>query len=212
MVARTADDRWFCSDDASGRDPAIEIEDAGGDVQVWIGTFGFGEGGDVTLEAHRAPLAEVLPDAPDVFDPFTDEMGGSYSEGTYEGNDLAPDADAPEASVGTTTVSAGGAVYNPVGGFACAGFVSPTPSALVQGTGTLAFEASGAQDFTLLVLAPDGRWFCSDDHNGLDPGIEVSGAGDGTYTVWVGTFDDSGAGTDAVLTVHDGPLPSPEAR
>ena len=206
MVARTADGRWFCSDDASNRDPGIEFDGSQGRVQVWIGTFGGPDGADVELSAHRAPLAEAAPSAREVFDAFEDAVPVSYAEGDYDGDDLDPDADAPEAGFGATTVSAGGDVYNPVEGPSCAGFLSPAPSAVVRGGGTLAFQASSpGDDLTLLILTPDGRWFCSDDHAGLDPGIEVSGAGDGAYTVWVGTFGD-GAPGEATLTVRQGSL------
>ena len=54
------------------------------------------------------------------------------------------------------------------------------------------------RDLVMVVRTPDGRWFCSDDADGTDPGVQFGSAGEapaaGTYRVWVGTFGDPSFG------------------
>ena len=217
MVARDGD-RWWCSDDASSLDPAIEIAEPGAGVQVWVGVYGLGNEAEAVLTAHRAPLAEVTPTDTEIFEEMIEEPALPYSEAEYAGG-LDLDADAPEARIGTTTVRAGGSEFNPLLGVACSGFVSAAPSAQVSAGGTLSFTATSAsgedsfgdEDYTMVIRTPNGRWFCSDDYDGFNPGIEVTDGGDGVYTVWVGTFDEAPEPAEAVLSVREGSLPPPEA-
>lgn len=44
---------------------------------------------------------------------------------------------------------------------------------------------SGA-DTTLVINAPDGRWYCNDDFNGLDPMVLFQNPASGMYNIWVG--------------------------
>ena len=213
MVAKTASGDWFCSDDASGQDPAIEIANPGGDVMVWVGTFSQGDEAPTVLTAHRAELIDVLPEEEQIYDDYLEIMEdgvASYSSGTYSGSGLSPEADAPSLTLGAeSSVGVGGTVSTPVSGDACAGFISAAPSAVVAaGDGTLAFYASGEEDLTMTVRTPNGDWFCSDDHIGLDPGIEVSSGGDGMYAIWLGTFTPLQTPSAARLIVEEGPLRS----
>ncbi|HIG73815.1 MAG TPA: hypothetical protein EYQ24_04330 [Bacteroidetes bacterium] len=218
MVARDAEGQWFCSDDASGRDPAIEV-DALGEVTVWIGTYGQLDSAGAVFTATRGEIADVLPEPLDEFSPGPfEEVGRSYAEGSYSGSLLGGDAQtALSLSEGEAEgqVFAGGEESNPVEGLGCTGFLSAEPSATVEsGAATLAFTASPAivegADLTMVVQTPDGRWFCSDDHEGTDPGIEVSGGGDGVYTIWVGTFRALDTPVESVLRVREGALDGAE--
>ena len=96
---------------------------------------------------------------------------------------------------------AGGTVLNPVEGSACHGFLSVTPSASVDASGPVTIGATGDEDFTLVVQAPDGSWTCSDDADGPDPRATVDG-GQGTYSVWVGTYYRRSTPSTATLTVE----------
>lgn len=223
MVARTDDDRWFCSDDASGRDPAIEIEDAQ-EVTLWIGTYSVGEG-IAAIVATRAPLADVLPDEVGIFEDYTANRPQPYGPGTYIGNGLDLDGEPLTETVfrgerNSLPILAGGRRYNPVEGATCSGYVSPQATAVVQTDGgDLAFAAMGAApgvDLTMVVRTPAGDFLCSDDFGGTDPAIRVSGGPDGAYTIWVGSFTRRDEPVEATLRVNEGEIdqllpPEPEA-
>ena len=57
-------------------------------------------------------------------------------------------------------------------------------------------------DTTLAVNAPEGAWHCSDDHNGLNPAVMFEAPESGHYTIWVGTYRDSG-NERAVLIISE---------
>lgn len=211
LVARDADGQWFCSDDAAGRDPAIEIAEAG-DVAVWIGTFGQIDGASASFSIMRGALDDLLPDDVDMdFDEIIDEPFASWSTGMYDGDEVGGDAQTTVRLADGSAeaqIFAGGDLFMPVEGDACTGYITSEPTASVDSQAEMvSFAASAMEDLTLLVRAPDGQWFCSDDYDGRDPGIEVSGAGDGTYSIWVGTFNVLDVPVEAVLTIEEGALP-----
>jgi hypothetical protein len=59
------------------------------------------------------------------------------------------------------------------------------------------FVAEGGEDATLVINDPYGNWHCSDDFSGWDPMVELEGAEDGQYDIWVGSYaaDEYIAGT-----------------
>ena len=201
MAVHTPGGAWRCSDDFNGVDPAIGIESAAaGRYAVWVGTYGE-EGGS---PSSILTLTEIMPVAMET--PFEDDMGAMpYAEGTYI-TYVALDSDAraavrltvgQEAVSGTTDVTPEGA--NPVSGMTCSGFVAAAPTASVEMAGAGPFGITAAaedgSDLVLAIQTPDNRWFCSDDANGLDPGVQFGTADEtevaaGTYRVWVGTFND----------------------
>jgi len=210
LLVRTASGDWFCSDDASGRDPAVEIEVPAGGITVWVGTFSQGERAEATLTAHRAALVDVLPEDEEIFEEYEEMEGGFYSEGSYLGSGLAPEASAPMLVLDErTTVAAGGPLFNRVMGDACTGYISEAPSATVVGGGDMiSFWASGDDDLTLTVRTPNGDWYCSDDYDGSDPGIIVTEGGDGVYAIWVGTFSRADQpGSARLMATQDASLP-----
>jgi hypothetical protein len=54
---------------------------------------------------------------------------------------------------------------------------------------TIAVE-SGA-DAVLLVNAPDGQWYYSDDYRGTNPALTFRNPQQGLYDIWIGTYDGS---------------------
>jgi hypothetical protein len=78
----------------------------------------------------------------------------------------------------------------------CRGYVPSSPQHGVGLTSTLnglRILVHSAVDTTLVVRTPDGRYFCNDDSDGLDP--TVSGNfGPGNLEVYVGTYVESDAG------------------
>ncbi|HEY4251956.1 MAG TPA: hypothetical protein VGM87_12165 [Roseomonas sp.] len=69
----------------------------------------------------------------------------------------------------------------------------------------LGIFARSAADTVLVVHAPDGRWRCNDDSQGLNPAVAFPRPPSGRYAIWVGTV---GAGrAPATLAVTELPIP-----
>ena len=100
---------------------------------------------------------------------------------------LAVSGDLAEA-----TVQAGGNERVAVQGSGCSGYIannSPAGAVTWNGSGALSIYAVSGTDTTILVSDPDGRWHCSDDANGSNPGVTIAQAKSGQYLVWVGSFE-----------------------
>lgn len=196
MIVHTPGGAWRCNDDLLGLDPGLNIEDAAsGRYAVWIGTYG----ADAGQVAATVTVAETALEVPDYGGDYTPTP---YAEGRYMPLQTSARAavrlrvgDAPAS--GTATVLPEGP--NPVNGPACSGFIMAAPTATVEmrGAGPFGITATAAEgtDLVLLVQTPDGTWFCSDDADGLNPGIQFGTADDtavaaGTYRAWVGTWND----------------------
>ncbi|WP_420456246.1 hypothetical protein [Rubrivirga sp.] len=189
LLIRTPGGGWFCSDDADGLDPGVQIDaPEAGRYLVWVGAFSTaGDEAPVEATVSAAPGEIVVTSAYDDIG-----YGGEpQSEGDYTGSEIVagPGGVALAAGGGETAeVEAGGTVLNPVVGEACHGFLSAGPSATVDTDGDeVTVSATGDEDLTMVVQAPDGTWTCSDDADGSDPAATVVG-GPGTYSVWIGTY------------------------
>lgn len=78
----------------------------------------------------------------------------------------------------------------------CRGFISGAPDVrLIYEAGSLPLIISVASraDTTLVVNAPDGRWYCDDDGgvSGLNPMVRFASPQSGRYEIWVGTYGNS---------------------
>ncbi len=74
------------------------------------------------------------------------------------------------------------------------GFITTEPSHIVtldRPASALEFTVTSASDTTLLVLGPNGSAECNDDREqgNFNPRLLFDSAPAGTYTVWVGTFN-----------------------
>ena len=209
LTVRTPSGGWFCSDDADGLDPAVQIDEPEpGDYLVWVGTFGALD--TATAATVSATPGEIVVSGGGYGGP----LGPTQSGGTYDGRAIRPGGAATTLTFGgqaaTAEVPAGGAVENPVEGDLCHGFLSERPSAEVASEGGLTVSVSGDEDLTLVVRAPDGTWTCSDDADGTDPEVTVSG-GPGTYAVWVGTYFRRAGSTARLRVSAPAPPPPPPA-
>ncbi len=112
-------------------------------------------------------------------------------------------ADAPAS----LDIRAGGPDRNAIPGSGCSGFIrNNAPVATVTHTGgLLSIYVTSSTDTTLLVADPSGRWQCSDDANGSNPGVTFSTGPAGTYTVWVGTFSPDEAAEARLFAVKGQP-------
>lgn len=59
------------------------------------------------------------------------------------------------------------------------------------GSASLYIHATSHADTTLVVNAPDGRWYCNDDFIGLDPMVVFQRPQRGNYNIWVGVHGSS---------------------
>ena len=215
MMVLTPDGTVRCNDDFHSSDPALGFAPAAsGDYAVWVGTFGMHDG----PVAATLVLSETAPsyDFEDVIGDgeIFDESGGfgAYSEGTYVALDLGATpasrvrADPDEG--GSAEVSFRAEVPNPVQGASCAGYIEQAPTAAIElsGDGPFALTAHSDDDLTLTVRTPGGNWFCSDDADGLDPGIQIDAPEAGTYLAWVGAFGERDQAVSATLAADPGEI------
>jgi hypothetical protein len=83
-------------------------------------------------------------------------------------------------------------------GGGCIGLIAKAPDYKFEyraGRSPLTFAVAGDADTSLVINGPDGRWYCTDDDNGLDPIFSFSRPQSGTYDVWVGAVGDAGSST-----------------
>ncbi|MEM8697043.1 MAG: peptidase [Pseudomonadota bacterium] len=88
----------------------------------------------------------------------------------------------------------------------CRGYIANAPDVRVvysSGSLPLMFSVASEADTTLVVNAPNGRWYCDDDGgNGLNPSIRFDNPLSGRYEVWVGTYGNSSL-RSAVLGISE---------
>jgi hypothetical protein len=101
--------------------------------------------------------------------------------------------------------SGGGEDASNLGG-SCVGMISGSPDVVVnfrsQG-GALSFSHVSGGDTSLVINGPDGRYYCDDDSNGLNPVLTWGSAPSGQYDVWVGAVGEPTGGT---LLISESPL------
>jgi hypothetical protein len=139
----------------------------------------------VAMPDARAQL-QMMPDAP----PALGTVGLDAASLTAPGRRL--------------DAMAGGQVQVPgTLGTGCLGWVPAAPSVALRLTAlvpVLAISAQASLDTTLVVRLPDGTYSCNDDYLGTNPVAVVGGAPAGTYTVWIGTYQQQTAQIPVALT------------
>ena len=76
---------------------------------------------------------------------------------------------------------------------ACAGFITNAPDVRLNFTAgalPLILSVAAGADTTLVVNAPDGRWYCDDDGgvSGNNPMVRFNAPQSGRYEIWIGTY------------------------
>lgn len=233
LVISTPDGGWICDDDSGGLGQPAVLFDApqNGQYDIWVGTYEAGTTVSGTLLISETDLL-VAADFPELITaPAVTVKAGALPEhmpaafGTIE---LASGFTEDPLILGMT---AGGpvAVQDVLGEGSCAGlasgFIAAKPGYHVDytagdyvlrfftfnlGDADPVLDALDPADFTLVVRAPDGSYFCDDDGAGLlQPLIEFDAPESGVYEVWVGVFmpDDYRRGylaiTETELTAQD---------
>ena len=93
-------------------------------------------------------------------------------------------------------VDAGGNINASELGSPCTGFIARAPDVRLTynaGSLPLILSVAAATDTTLVVNAPDGRWYCDDDSGDapLNPMVRFNDPATGRYEIWIGTFRDT---------------------
>ncbi len=75
----------------------------------------------------------------------------------------------------------------------CTGFITASPAVRLNysaGSLPLIVSVAASSDTTLVINAPDGRWYCNDDGgvNGSNPAVRFNSPQSGRYEIWVGTY------------------------
>lgn len=86
----------------------------------------------------------------------------------------------------------------------CVGMVARAPDFQVTysaGSLPLIFGVTSANDTTLVINGPDGRWYCDDDGGeGTNPLMSIPDPQPGVYDVFVGAYGGNGAAAQLYLT------------
>ncbi|HUF13295.1 MAG TPA: hypothetical protein VMN78_09360 [Longimicrobiales bacterium] len=200
LLVNAPDGSWSCDDDGGeGTDAAITFSaPMSGQYNIWVGTY--------RAQSGTLPEAQI----------FLTELGGTTS---YDGSGGAGTLDwsAPptygtvQLSAGFSpdpylrSISAGGSQPVPDFGAGCRGFAATAPDIDLNysaGGYQLNIYAKSGSDVTLIVNAPDGSWWCSDDASGTNPHVNFQNPQSGNYNVWIGTYR-SGTIPESVLYISE---------
>jgi hypothetical protein len=75
----------------------------------------------------------------------------------------------------------------------CRGYIASSPDVRLHyssGSLPLIISTRSSGDTTLIVHAPDGRWYCDDDsgNTGLNAMVRFNSPMSGRYAIWVGSY------------------------
>ena len=83
-------------------------------------------------------------------------------------------------------------------GGACVGMIASAPDyefTYTAGSFPLSFGVVSDGDTSLVINGPDGRWYCDDDSQGLNPILTWGRPQSGSYDIWVGAVGDGASST-----------------
>ena len=83
-------------------------------------------------------------------------------------------------------------------GGACVGMIASAPDyefTYTAGSFPLSFGVVSSGDTSLVINGPDGRWYCNDDAQGLNPILTWGRPPSGSYDIWVGAVGSAASST-----------------
>ena len=83
-------------------------------------------------------------------------------------------------------------------GGACVGMIASAPDyefTYTAGSFPLSFGVVSNGDTSLVINGPDGRWYCNDDAEGLNPVLTWGRPPSGAYDIWVGAVGEASSST-----------------
>lgn len=200
LLVNAPDGSWHCNDDGGNGTDALLTFGApmSGQYNIWVGTY--------RAQTGNLPEAQVY---------ITELAGGGGGVSNSSG---ALDWSA-QSNYGTInlsagfspdpymrSISAGGSTPVPDYNAGCRGYASSNPDIDLNysaGGYQLNIYAKSGQDITLIVNAPDGSWWCSDDANGTNPHVNFTNPRSGQYNIWIGTYRSSGTLPESVLYISE---------
>jgi len=194
LLINGPDGRWTCDDDSGGDGDALVTyqRPMSGVYDVWVGVF---SGDNDQAELFITELNDRRSDRD--FRRAYDEPANSYGASpdpsqrpTYGDMSLSsfftPDPRRVQLTAG------GGFDASELGG-GCVGMIASAPDFQLNyraGIGLLSLTVgvNSDSDTTLVIRAPDGRWYCDDDGatRGFNPLVRFSSPRSGDYDIWVG--------------------------
>ncbi|MGV3578232.1 peptidase S1 [Brevundimonas sp.] len=83
-------------------------------------------------------------------------------------------------------------------GGSCVGMIASAPDyefTYTAGSFPLSFRVQSQGDTSLIINGPDGRWYCNDDAQGLNPILTWGRPPSGSYDIWVGAVGEAASAT-----------------
>ena len=104
------------------------------------------------------------------------------------------------------SVTAGGTIRASERFSGCYGYISHAPDVRLHWSGggnlPLIISATSSRDTTLVVNAPNGRWYCDDDSGeGTNPSLRFGSPMAGQYDIWIGSY--GGDYVSATLSISE---------
>ncbi len=101
------------------------------------------------------------------------------------------------------SIYSGGSIDASRLGGACTGMIASAPDyefTYTAGSFPLSFGVVSDGDTSLVINGPDGRWYCNDDAQGLNPIVSFGSPRSGSYDIWVGAV---GSGASSTLLISE---------
>lgn len=98
----------------------------------------------------------------------------------------------------TVSIYSGGGIDASRLGGRCVGMIASAPDyefTYTAGSFPLTFAVDSNADTSLVINAPDGRWYCIDDSEGLNPILRFGRPPSGAYDIWIGAVGAAGPAT-----------------
>jgi len=198
LAVRAPDGSWSCNDDSFNLNPGVTLQSAAaGDYLIYVGAYNPGATGSYNLYASMGSpnWQDAQPG---------DGMGGASlnpaAEPAVGRLDFGPQTRIDPRLIFDVAPSQTEAFGM---GDGCAGFITPgQPDVVISaepGLPQLMIYMVSDTDGTLVISGPDGRLYCNDDFEQLNPGVMIPNPMPGDYAVFAGTY--SGTGGMATLGV-----------
>ncbi|MCB9662191.1 MAG: hypothetical protein R3B40_31095 [Polyangiales bacterium] len=223
IMIQTPQNTVICNDDTYGLNPAVEQAWGPGMYRIWVGSYQQGTAVPYSLKLTEIPSVvpgssgqqvgpQPMPIQPNPnpnpgptphpgpgptpqpagLTMTVDAMQGNGTPGWIDAR-LRPDPAVLEGAAGGTIRAQDAAEPS------CRGYVQSIPDHIlyVQGSARyLRLYVEAAEDTTMVIRTPDGRWLCDDDGGGnLQPMLQQDSWPPGQYLVWIGTYSARGTGT-----------------
>ncbi len=195
LVVNAPDGSWYCDDDrGSGLNPLLRFErPMAGVYDIWIGTY---SGTD--FHPTKLVITELSSTLDDDYGNEASQPVGRLADSGGSGNAIYETVNLTSGFTPDPYIvrlqSGGGNAASDLSS-ECSGYIASTPDVELNyeaGSLPLYLSVDSMADTTLVVRAPNGRYFCDDDSGeGLNPRVLLQVPDSGRYQIWVGTYGDS---------------------